>query len=61
MSIADRTLDEIGDAVTSTVRRDYHWRESSELARSMLIRTALTFRDGKITVIQELPSERVER
>ena len=43
VSLADRTIDEVGDTVTTTVRRDYHWKESGDYSHSMLARTALTF------------------
>jgi len=41
----DRTIEEEGDSVTTTVRRDYPSKESGEFSHSMLVRTALTFRD----------------
>jgi len=60
VSLAGRTTEEVGDTVTSTVRRDYHWKESGEFSHAMLARTALTFRGGKIAAIEEFAAERVE-
>lgn len=60
VSVADRTIEEAGDIVTSTVRRDFHWRESGEFSHSMLAHTALTFREHKIAVIEEFGAERLE-
>ena len=60
VSIAGRTMEEVGPTVTSTVRRDYHWKESGEFSHSMLARTALTFRGDKIALIEDLAAERVE-
>ncbi len=61
VSIAGRTMEEVGDTVMSTVRRDYQWKESGEFSHSMLARTALTFRGDKIAVIEEFAAERQER
>ena len=44
VSVAGRTIEVVDDTVTSTVRRDYHWKASGEFSHSMLARTALTFR-----------------
>ena len=60
VSLADRTTEESGDTVTTTVRRDYHWKESGEFSHAMVARTALTFREGKIAVVEEFAPERVE-
>jgi ketosteroid isomerase-like protein len=60
VSLADRTIEEKGDTVTTTVRRDYHWTESGEFSHSMVARTALTFREGKIAVVEESAPERVD-
>jgi ketosteroid isomerase-like protein len=60
VSVAGRTIEVVDDTVTSTVRRDYHWRESGEFSHSMLARTALTFRGDEIPVIEEFAAERVE-
>ena len=60
VSLADRTLEEAGDTVTTTVRRDYHWKESGEFSHSMLARTALTFRDGQIVLIEEFPARPID-
>lgn len=60
VSIAGRTIEVVDDTVTSTVRRDYHWKESGEFSHSMLARTALTFRGDEIAVIEEFAAERIE-
>lgn len=60
VSLAERTIEENGDTVTTTVRREYHWKESGEFAHAMTARTALTFREGKIAVVEEFAPERVE-
>ena len=60
VSLADRTIEENGDTVTTTVRRDYHWKESGEFSHGMVARTALTFRGGTIAVVEEFAPERVE-
>ena len=60
VSVAGRTIEVVDDTVTSTVRRDYHWKESGEFSHSMLSRTALTFRGDEIAVIEEFAAERVE-
>jgi len=60
VSVAGRTIEVVDDTVTSTVRRDYHWKESGEFSHSLLARTALTFRGDEIAVIEEFAAERVE-
>ena len=60
VSVAGRTIEVVDDTVTSTVRRDYHWKESGEFSRSMLARTSLTFRGDEIAMIEEFAAERVE-
>jgi hypothetical protein len=60
VSLGGRTMEEVGDVVTSTVRRDYRWRESGEFSHSMLARTALTFRGDMVAVIEEFAAERLD-
>jgi len=60
VSVAGRTIEVVGDPVTSTARRDYRWSASDEFSHSMLARTALTFRGDEIAVIEEFAAERVE-
>jgi ketosteroid isomerase-like protein len=60
VSLADRTMEENGDTVTTTVRREYHWKESGDFSHGMVARTALTFRDGKIAVVEEFVPKRAE-
>lgn len=60
VSVAGRTIEVVDDTVTSTVRRDYHWKESGECSHSMLARTSLTVRGDEIAVIEEFATKRVE-
>lgn len=60
VSLADRTIEENGDTVTTTVRREYYWKESGEFSHAMVARTAVTFRDGLISEVEESSPERVE-
>ena len=60
VSLAGRTMEEVGDTVTSTVRREYRWKESGEFSHAMLARTALTFRGDEVAVIEEFAVERVD-
>jgi ketosteroid isomerase-like protein len=60
VSLADRTMEENGDTVTTTVRREYHWKESGDFSHGMVARTALTFRDDKIAVVEEFVPKRAE-
>ena len=55
VSLADRTIEVAGDIVTSTVRRDYHWKESGEFSHSMFARTAVTFRGDTIAISRSSP------
>src|SRR5262245_52945599 len=60
VSLAGRTTDEVGQTVTTTVRREYHWRDSGDFSHAMLARTALTFHGDTITLIEEFAPERLE-
>ena len=60
VSVAGRTIEAVDDTVTSTVRRDYLWKESGEFSHSMLARTSLTCHGDEIAVIEEFAAERVE-
>jgi hypothetical protein len=60
VSLAGRTMEELGETVTTTVRRDYRWKESGEFSHSMLARTVLRFRGDMIAMIEEFAPERVE-
>lgn len=60
VSLAGRTVEEHGDTVTTTVRREYRWKASDEFSHAMVARTTLTFREEKIAVLEESSPERVE-
>ena len=51
VTLHDRTIEEVGDKVITTVRIDYHWRESGEFSHSMRRRSEFTVRDGKIVEV----------
>jgi uncharacterized protein (TIGR02246 family) len=57
----DRTIEEVGDKVITTVRLDYHWRESGEFSHSMKRRSEFTVRDGKIVEVLAGAPERIDR
>jgi len=56
----DRTIEEVGDKVITTVRLDYHWRESGEFSHSMKRRSEFTVRDGKIVEVLAGAPERID-
>jgi ketosteroid isomerase-like protein len=56
----DRTIEEVGDKVTTTVRLDYHWRQSGEFSHSMTRRTEFTVRDGQIVEVDAGAPEKVD-
>ena len=56
----DRTLEEVGDKVITTVRLDYHWRGSGEFSHSMSRRAEFTVRDGKIVELVAGAPERID-
>ena len=57
----DRTIEEDGDKVVTTVRLDYHWRESGEYSHSMTRRSEFTVRHGKIVEVVAGAPERIDR
>lgn len=56
----DRTIEEIGEKVITTVRLDYHWRESGEFSHSMTHRSEFTVRDGRIVEVLAGTPERLD-
>ena len=61
VTLHDRTIEEVGDKVITTVRLDYHWRESGEFSHSMRRRSEFTVRDGKIVDVLAGAPERIDR
>jgi ketosteroid isomerase-like protein len=60
VTLRDRTIEEAGDKVITTVRFDYHWRESGEFSHSMRRRSEFTVRDGKIVEVVAGAPERID-
>jgi uncharacterized protein (TIGR02246 family) len=60
VTLHDRTIEEVGDKIITTVRLDYHWRESGEFSHSMKRRTEFTVRDGKIAEVLAGAPERID-
>lgn len=56
----DRTIEEVGDKVITTVRFDYRWRKSGEFSHSMKRRSEFTVRDGKIVEVLAGAPERID-
>jgi ketosteroid isomerase-like protein len=59
VSFVDRQLTEDGPTVVSTVKRVYTWKESGDMANTILVRAMLTFRDDKITKVEVAPAEQL--
>ena len=60
VTLHDRTIEEVGDKVITTVRLDYRWRESGEFSHSMKRRTEFTVRDDKIVEVLAGAPERID-
>lgn len=60
VTLHDRTIEEVGDKVVTTVKLDYRWRESGEFSHSMRRRTEFTVRDGKIVEVLAGAPERID-
>lgn len=59
ISLVDRTLEEQGATVVSTVKRVYRWKETGEIANTMRVQATLTCRDGKVVKFEVAPPETI--
>jgi ketosteroid isomerase-like protein len=59
VSFVDRTLEEDGATVVSTVTRVDRWKETGEIASTMRVKATLTCRGGKIVKVELAPPETI--